>query len=103
MIFETKDYIIRIDRIQYNKYRYASWKQGQSLKDKPDIILENGEYFADGTGGNWHITFKNGIYRYELYRYIIGKDETPDAELLVYKNDDLILNQDIIHIKDSFY
>ena len=90
---QTKSYLIRIDELANEKYRYASWKIGKSETSKPDLILTNGTVRMEGSGGNHTIIFKKGEYNYEIYRGIIGEKGAPDISLTVEKNKKKILYQ----------
>lgn len=91
---KTKNYLIRIDELKNNKYRYASWKISKKESSKPDLILNNGELEFQGSGGNHLITFTNGNYIYKVYRNILGEENTPDITLEVEENEKTILHQD---------
>ncbi|MEG1590703.1 hypothetical protein [Chryseobacterium sp.] len=91
---KTKKYLIRIDELKNNKYRYASWKISKKESSKPDLILNNGELEFQGSGGNHVITFTNGNYTYKVYRNILGEENTPDITLEVEENEKTILHQD---------
>ena len=91
---KTKNYLIRIDEITNNKYRYASWKIGEKEFSKPDIIIDNGEWEFEGSGGNHVITFINENYTYKIYRNIIREENSPDITLEIEKDDKMILTED---------
>lgn len=93
LLFKTSKYLVRIDLLDNNKYRYASWKLGQSQSNKPDLILNNGQVTMDGSGGNHHFEFKNGVYHYVVDRNIIGSDEAAEVVLTVTQKNKEILNQ----------
>lgn len=95
---KTKNYLIRIDELTNNKYRYASWKKDDNESSKPDIILKNGELEFQGSGGNHVIIFKNGKYIYKIYRNIIGEENTSDITLEIKRGDKTILTEDGILI-----
>lgn len=90
---KTKQYLIRIDKISDDKYRYASWKAGSKENTRPDLILNNGELDFLGSGGNHVITFTSGNYTYKVYRNIITEENGSDANLEVEKDGQIILNQ----------
>lgn len=95
-ILETSKFRIRIDELSNGKYRYASWPITKSMSTTPDIIINNGEVFMEGSGGNHRFEFKNGVYLYECFIWRLrGKDTSP-ADLRVSKNDVPILTQDAI-------
>jgi hypothetical protein len=89
----TKNYKIRIDEKTDGVYKYAAWKI-KNQKSEPDIIIENGVWEFQGSGGNHSITFKNDVYTYIVYINIIGADDTPDATLEVLNQDKTILTED---------
>ncbi|MDR2274573.1 MAG: hypothetical protein LBF27_26945 [Sphingobacterium sp.] len=90
---KTEKYLIRIDELANEKYRYASWKIGDKEYMRPDIVLNNGKLDFEGSGGNHVITFTNGIYTYKIYRNIIAEKNTADIILIVRKNNQKILIQ----------
>ena len=98
---ETDKFIVRIDLLENQKYRYASWSKDSNISNKPDLVLNNGEWTPDGSGGNHYFTFTNGEYRYTIYVNILGTDETPPFNLEVTQNDKVILYQpaELKHLK----
>lgn len=88
---KTKTYLIRIDELTDYKYRYAAWKVGEKETSKPDLVLNNGQWESQGSGGNHVITFVNGIYTYKVYRNIIGMANSPEITLEIEKNGEIIL------------
>lgn len=93
-ILETTKFRIRIDDLGNNKYRYASWSIKNKMTDKPDLIIENGIFSADGTGGNHHYEFKKVDFRYECHFIVLGEKNSPPAALIVYQSGKKILSQD---------
>lgn len=91
---KTKNYLIRIDELTNDKYRYASWKITEKETSKPDIVLNDGELEFDGSGGNHSITFVQGKYTYIIYRNIIGEENSPDITLEIEKDGKTILSED---------
>lgn len=98
-ILTTKKFIIRIDEISEGRYRYASWKADAKMTDKPDLVLMNGEYFPDGSGGNHYYKFTNGKYTYQCGIIVLGEDDASPAYLIVYKDGTQILHQPADMIK----
>ena len=43
-IFETEKNLVRIDCMPDDSYRYAAWKRGDSMMEKPEIIILNGRF-----------------------------------------------------------
>lgn len=56
----------RIDELEDGRIRYASWDSHSEISEKPDIVLDNGEYDEEKN----IFTFHNGNYC-----YIITEDE----------------------------
>ncbi|MFP5439329.1 MAG: hypothetical protein ACLGH8_16230 [Bacteroidia bacterium] len=84
-ILQTDRHIIRIDQMADGTYRYASWKKGQPMGNKPEIVVSKGEFIPEGSGGNHSYVFKNGTYKYECEIIIVGEDDAPPAYMNVYK------------------
>jgi len=93
LIIETKKFQIRIDK-QYNgKYRYACWSIDSKMSKKPDLIIKDGNWLPEGSGGNHRYEFINDNYKYDCFINVLGTDDTPPAKLVVYKDDREILNE----------
>lgn len=92
-ILETSKFRIRIDDLGKDNYRYASWSIKKSMSDEPDLVITNGKWVADGSGGNSHYDFKKGTYLYECYIIVMGEDSSPPATLTIYQGDKVILEQ----------
>jgi hypothetical protein len=93
-VLETKKFRIRIDELSEGRYRYASWPLTKSMGEKPDLVLTNGEWFFEGSGGNHRIEFKNAGYLYVCSIIELGSVDSPDAVLTIYKGGKEILSQD---------
>lgn len=92
-ILETSTFRIRIDDLGNGNYRYASWSLKNKMSEKPDLVLENGEFIPEGSGGNHRFEFKNEDYVYDCVIILLGAENSPPAKLKVYKNGKEILNQ----------
>lgn len=80
-VFETSKYRIRIDDLGDYNYRYASWPLKSKMSDKPELIIKNGNYIPEGSGGNHRFEFKNGDYIYDCA--IMEMTETGGAPVLL--------------------
>lgn len=99
VILETPTHRIRIDELPDDKYRYASWKLNAAMSTLPELVIINGELNPDGNGGNHHYIFKNKSFTYECYINVIGTEESPDANLMIYKEEKEISAQDATIVK----
>jgi hypothetical protein len=63
-VYEAGKNLIRIDIMDDDKYRYAAWPLGHKISEKPDLILYNGVWEIEGSGGWWSVTFKNSNWTY---------------------------------------
>ncbi len=97
---KTETYLIRVDHLGDDKYRYASWKLAESESSKPDLVLGNGVFEYQGSGGNHDITFKNGDYIYKVERNVLGTDDTPDVTLTVEQKGEVIWSEGGTLVKD---
>jgi hypothetical protein len=98
LIMYTKDYLIRVDKTGEYSYRYAAWKTGSKMNEKPDIVIKNGEIHFEGSGGNHGYKFTNGDYAYDCSINVLGATAYPPADLYVYKGEKLILHQEAYKI-----
>jgi len=80
-IFETEKFIIRIDYLEKNNYRYVSWSKGKTMADKPDLIINNGILTDD-----FQYVFENKEYVYKI----------SEKGLIVEKNGKKILKEEIL-------
>lgn len=87
----TKRYRIRIDELAGGRWRYACWGL-KSRKKEADLVLYNGIFEAQGSGGNHTLTFPNERYRYVVSINRLGTRETPEAVLAVFKDATLLLD-----------
>ena len=73
-------------RVQQNSgnLHYFAWKKGDSLSEKPQIEIGNGEYIFEGTGGNHSFVFHKGVYTYTLSVNILCEDKC-DNYIIVNK------------------
>ncbi|KAF2506622.1 hypothetical protein [Flavobacterium foetidum] len=92
-VLETSKFRIRIDDLGNQKYRYASWPIKSNMSQKPDLILQNGKWLPDGTGGNSYFEFKKGNFVYQCYIIVLGQSDSPPATLTIYQNEKTILEQ----------
>lgn len=93
-VLETSKFRIRIDDLGNDNYRYASWSIKKPMSEKPDLVISNGKWISDGSGGNSHFEFKKGAYLYECYIIVIGTSDSPPAQLTISQNNKEILSQD---------
>ena len=59
LILETGKYRIRIDDMGQGNYRYCSWKLESKMSDKANLIIQKGEYTAEGSGGNHSFSYNS--------------------------------------------
>jgi len=92
-ILETSKFRIRIDDMGNDNYRYASWSIKQKMSEEPDLVITNGKWISDGSGGNSHFDFKKGNYLYQCYITVLGPSDSPPASLTITQNGKEILDQ----------
>jgi hypothetical protein len=101
--FTTKDYIVRIDSLESEGLRYASWQKPKTMADKPDMVLTGG-YTQE------HPAAPDELHRCDDYRvtngsfeYLVNYCETKRLDndygehhdfLLVKRNGKVILKQE---------
>jgi hypothetical protein len=92
-VLETSKFKVRIDDLGNGNYRYASWSIKKNMSEKPDLVISNGKWFQEGTGGNHRFEFKNGQYVYECYITPMREKDAASASLTIYQNKKEILSQ----------
>ena len=83
VFFATPQFMVRIDRMPDDSYRYASWSDETVMIGQPDIILYNGSYNSE----NNSYTFTNGSYEYRVQPW------AKEDELTAYENGKKILSE----------
>jgi len=63
------------------------------MDQKPSLTIEGGNWMPEGSGGNNKYEFVNGDYIYQCSINHLGTDETPPADITVFKNGIEILYQ----------
>jgi len=86
--WKNNTYKIRIDKLMNGNFRYSTWYSHQKQSTKPNIVLNNGTYSADGNGGNHFYTFNNGEIKYIIYINILNNP--PTGKLTIYNQQQLI-------------
>lgn len=64
-----------------------------TMSDKPDLIIENGKYIPEGSGGNHRYEFKNGAYVYDCVIMQLTEQGRAPVLLTVSKSGRKILFQ----------
>lgn len=95
-VWETKKFRIRVDKLENDTYRYASWEISKGQNEKPDLILTNGEIVFNGSGGNHEYLFKSGVFEYKCHVIVLGTAASPPGYLIVTKNNTEILKEKVI-------
>lgn len=96
LLWETENYLIRIDDMGNRSYRYAVWPVGSAQTEEPDLVLYGGALIRDGSGGNHHYEFTNNEYTYRCYVHILTDGMQPPGSLKVYQNNQEILEANVI-------
>ncbi|MNQ85543.1 hypothetical protein D3C85_1007120 [compost metagenome] len=64
------------------------------MSDKPALVIKNGKFTPDGSGGNHNYQFKSGDYVYTCYITVMGETGAAPASLEITKASKEILSQD---------
>lgn len=98
-LLDTKTHRIRIDDLGHNNYRYSSWRLQSKMSEKPDLVIEDGEVFYEGTGGNHHYEFRNDGYLYSCVFTLLGVDDRSPAVLTISKDGKALSTQPLTVIR----
>lgn len=88
----TENYKIRIDEKGEDTYRYTAWKI-KNQKNEPNLVIENGVFEPQGSGGNHTITFRNNGYIYIVSINVIGSDDDSESTLEVRQQEKTLLKE----------
>ncbi len=92
-ILKTSKFLIRIDQLQNGKFRYAVCSVNSDFSKRSDLIVFDGKRILDGSGGNHRYEFTNGEYKYVCFINVLSSNDYPPAELVVYKDKNIILEE----------
>lgn len=100
----TKDYIIRIDSVDNQGLRYASWKRPKTMTDKPDIIIQGGRKQCYVVAPNESCPCDDYRFNVGSFEYVVNYCEVYRGEgktckhydfLLVRQNEKVLIKQEI--------
>jgi hypothetical protein len=100
LLMRTQGFIIRIDQLENDEYRYTSWREKGNQTQKPDLIIGKGTRKFQGSGGNHAYEFVNGNYIYVCSIIRLGESDSPPAVLEVYENKERIMTRDAKWLED---
>ena len=98
-VLETAKFRIRIDDMGEGRYRYASWPVKGHFSDQPDLVINNGTFIPEGSGGNHRFEFKNDGYVYDCAITELGASDAPAAMLTITKGGKTVLSQPATIVK----
>lgn len=103
-VLESEKFLIRLDLLDYNNYRYISWSKPKVLSEEPDLILVDRDLKYHGTMGGVTYTFNNSNWKYIIDQV----DSCCEIEqcglfLILLKNDIEILNVRLTEVDKSMY
>lgn len=73
---ENDKYLIRVDRLTNDDYRYLSWNKPKTETDMPDMVLKGPEIERQGTGGGYVYTFKTA----DGHKYIVEDNQMGETD-----------------------
>lgn len=100
--FMTKDHIVRVDSLDNETLRYASWRKPKTMADKPDLVLGGGKKRYRPVNEDGLQPCADYLFINHDYEYFVNYCETERAGdgtgrhndyLLVKKGDRVIVKQ----------
>lgn len=82
----TSKYRMRIDQLNDGSYRFSRWMKGAAKSTIPELALSAGKIHYEGSGGNHSYVFIDVNMQIVCRIYVIGKDDSPIAEITVLEN-----------------
>ena len=75
IVCKSDKFLFRIDLLDDNTLRYASWSLPKSISDKPDLVLLNGVEEFQGTMAGVTYTFQNSKWKYVIDKVDICEND----------------------------
>lgn len=94
IVCETDKYLIRVDILDDDSYRYASWNKPKKISDVPDMVLFHGEQEFQGTMGGVTYTFKNKDLSYVIDDVRMCEYKRNCGLFLRISKDDVVKSED---------
>jgi hypothetical protein len=96
IVCETDKFLIRVDIMEDDEFRYVSWSKPKKINDKPDLIVFKGVQDFQGTMGGVSYTFKNDGYYYQIdQRDMAESDDDVGLFLKLYKTKEDLENEKV--------
>lgn len=92
LAFETEKLKVRIDDMGENSFRLATWLVNEKTIEKPEVVIPDGKFIREGSGGNHYFSFEDGAETYKVEITIVGKEKLPPT-LTIMKGDEVIVTQ----------
>lgn len=98
---DADKFIIRIDQVKGQSYRFIGWIQGNRNPNRPAVeIIPNGFLEHLGSGGNHSYTFTSDLGTFVCFVNETGEEGTPPGELVLYRDGELIRSYPAIWLKN---
>jgi len=92
-------WIIRIDQVKGQSFRFIGWIQGVRNPNRDAIeIIRNGFLQHEGGGGNHSYTFTSDIGKFVCYVNEMREIGDPEGELILYRDGEVYRNYPAISI-----
>lgn len=94
-VLETPKFRIRIDDLGQNHYRFASWPIKKKMSDKPEVVIDNGQWIRNNNSFDNQFVFKQKgkkIYYCTIIGW--GEEGAPPAKFSIYESNKQILAED---------
>jgi hypothetical protein len=89
VLYLSKTYKIRIDKLKNNGFRLVLWKKEQAQSEKPELILENGIEEVQGAIHNTYFLFTDKEKYYIVYAGNGWEDANITLKILKYPDSSL--------------
>ncbi|KQT22572.1 hypothetical protein ASG22_15050 [Chryseobacterium sp. Leaf405] len=102
VIIKTKKFKVRIDKQPNGNYLYQSWGANTKITAKPSMIISNGEYIPDGSGGNYYFEFNNNGTIYQVWRNYLtaSSKKAPYTLVVIDTNGNTVVREDAQVVKN---
>ena len=101
LLWRTENYLMKVDEITDAGYCLTLWEGSKEIDDIPDLILTDGIFVRDGSGGNHYYQFSHHDLVYRCYVVWLGTAESPPGFFITLAEDLEIEREPVLEVVDT--
>ncbi len=72
------------------------WEKGKDQQQLPDLIITDGKFIPDGSGGNHYFQFIRDELTYRCFVLLLGTEESPPGYIIILNDEKEILREPVL-------